>query len=332
MNLRKLKLEYLTGVAGVDERRRRRVRAVPPRARRPVMKASVLITCYRRRRFLQLSLASALADRADEVVVVKDWADTAVDRELASAGVTVVTEDIPIIGEALARGLDKCTGDTVSFLDDDDLILPGRLDAVRRAFGSSESLVLLKNGYTEVDVEGNAFVPPGGPVAQPRAPREFSCDRVDDSTLRWIVAHHAYGILSTITVRCAPLQALSRDLARVECGIDVAVPTLLMRGRLRHSFVPDPLTVHRIGSSLRAGTPSGTPAAYARTFRRLARSAGSDAARRYALMNVRWAELEMLLGRPRLDAIERLRSGASSPSLRELARVLLPSAVEDRSG
>jgi glycosyl transferase family 2 len=295
------------------------------------VQASVLITCYRRRQYLRLALASAVADGADQIVVVKDWADPSVDRELANAGAQVVTEDIPIIGEALARGLAQCTGETVSFLDDDDLILPGRLAAVRRSFESSPSLVLFKNGYTEVDVDGHDYVPPGGPVAQPHTPYEFSCDRVDDGTLRWIVAHHAYGILSTITVRRRALAALSSDLARVECGVDVAVPTLLMREQYRHAFVPDPFTVHRVGSSLRAGTTSGNPAAYARTFRRLGRSAGSQAARRYASMNARWSELEMLIGRRRLDAIERLRSGSVAPSLREFARVLLPRVVESRS-
>jgi hypothetical protein len=296
------------------------------------MRTSVLVTCYRRRRFLDLSVASAVADGADQVVVVKDWADASADHALAKVGATVVTEDIPVIGEALARGLERCDGETVSFLDDDDLIVPGRLAAVRRAFEDSPSLVLFKNGYTEIDVDGMAYVPPGGPVPQPTEPYGFSCDRIDEATLRWLVQHHAYGILSTITVRRGPLQAVSDELARVECGIDVAVPTLLLRDQYRHAFAPDPLTVHRVGSSLREGTPSGNPAAYARTFRRLARSAGSDGARRYATMNARWAELEMLVGRRRLEAIHRLRSGAAPPSLRELARVLLPSALETRTG
>jgi len=48
-------------------------------------------------------------------------------------------------------------------------------------------------------------------------------------------------------------------------------------------------------------------------------------------MNARWSELEMLIGRRRLDAIERFRSGTAVPSLREFARVLLPRALESRS-
>ena len=295
------------------------------------MKASVLITCYRRRQYLATSVASALADGADQIVVVKDWTDPWIDRDLAAAEVDVVTEEIPVIGEALARGLARCNGETVSFLDDDDLIVPGRLAAVRSAFDKSPNLVVLKNGYTEVDVRGAPYVPVGRPVVQPDRPFEFSCDRVDAGVLRWIVGRRAYGILSTITVRREPLQTFAHDLARVECGIDVAVPTILMRGEYRHAFLPDRLTVHRVGSSLRAGTPSGDPAAYARTFRRIAKSAGSPGARAYASMNVRWAELERLLGRSRLEAIQKIRAGAGAPSLQDFARVLFPSVVEHRT-
>jgi glycosyltransferase involved in cell wall biosynthesis len=294
------------------------------------MRASVLITCYRRRQFLHLSVSSALADGADQVVVVKDWSDAAADRAFADLGVDVLTEDIPVIGEALARGLARCTGDTVCFLDDDDLVVRGRMPAVRDAFGKSPSLVLFRNGYTEVDVLGAPYVPRQGPLPQPRAPYSFSCDAIDAEILRWIVAHRAYGILSTITVRRDALAAVARGLESVECGIDIAVPILLMRDQYRHAFSPDPLTVHRAGSSLRAGTTSDDPAAYARTFRRLQRSAGSDAARRYASMNARWADLVRLLGPRRLETIQRIRSRAAAPTFRELAGVLLPSVWDPR--
>jgi glycosyltransferase involved in cell wall biosynthesis len=292
------------------------------------MRASVLITCYRRRQYLDLSVTSALADGADQVVVVKDWSDPIADRAFTDRGVALVTEDIPVIGEALARGLARCDGDTVSFLDDDDLLVRGRLAAVRAAFEPTPSLVLFRNGYTEIDVNGAPYVPKAGPLPQPRAPYSFSSDSIDDSVLRWIVDRRAYGILSTITVRREALLPWVADLSKVECGIDIAVPTLLMRDRYRHAFSPDPLTIHRAGSSLRAGTTSDDPAAYARTFRRLQRAAGSEAARRYASMNARWAELARLVGPRRLERIQRLRARSASPSLRDLAGVLLPSVME----
>ena len=291
------------------------------------MKHSVLITCYRRREYLALSVASAIGDGADQVVVLKDWNDPVIDRGFTDLGVRVVNEDIPMIGAALARGLAHCDGDTVSFLDDDDLMVRGRLEAVRGAFGTTPSLAAFRNGYTEIDVDGAPYVPKRGPRVQTGAPFAFSSGEVDDRILRWVVSHRAYGILSTMTVRREALLAVSDQLSRVECGVDIAVPTLLMRGEYRHAFVSDPLTVHRVGSSLRAGTASDDPSAYARTFRRLARGAGSEGARRYAAMNVRWAELEMLVGRSRLDAIERFRSGATTLSLRELARILFPAAA-----
>ncbi len=292
------------------------------------MRTSVLITCYRRRQYLDLSVSSAVADGADQVVVVKDWADPLVDRAFADLGVDVLTEDIPIIGEALARGLARCDGETVSFLDDDDLLVRGRIAAVREAFEKTPSLVLFRNGYTEIDVDGSPYVPKEGPLPQPQTPYSFSSDMIDDGIRRWIVARRAYGILSTITVRREALLPFAPDLSKVECGIDIAVPILLMRDSYRHAFTPDPLTIHRAGSSLRAGTTSDDPAAYARTFRRLRKAAGSEAARRYASMNERWAELVRLVGRRRLETIQRLRARSASPSFRDLAGVLLPSVID----
>jgi len=289
------------------------------------MQTSVLITCYRRRAFLEFSVASALADGADQVVVVKDWSSPVIDQELRERNVTLVNEDLPVIGAALARGVAACRGETISFLDDDDLIVRGRLPAVRAEFQRDSSLAVLRNGYSEVDVQGNRFTPPEGPRAQPLDRFEFDSDQIDDDILRWIVEYRGYGILSTLTVRRAMLAPLIELLAQVECGIDVAVPTLLMRDHYRHAFIPAPLSVHRVGSSLRAGTSSDDPAAYARTFRRLARAAASPGGRRYAAMNARWAELERLLGRRRLDALQRLRSRRTSSSLRDVAGVFLPS-------
>ena len=148
------------------------------------MRTSVLITCYRRRQYLDLSVSSAVADGADQVVVVKDWADPLVDRAFADLGVDVLTEDIPIIGEALARGLARCDGETVSFLDDDDLLVRGRIAAVREAFEKTPSLVLFRNGYTEIDVDGSPYVPKEGPLPQPQTPYSFSSDMIDDGIRR----------------------------------------------------------------------------------------------------------------------------------------------------
>ena len=288
------------------------------------MRASVLVTCYRRRQYLPRSVESARRDGADQVVVVKDWADPVLDATLRSDGVVVITEDIPGIGAALARGLSACDGEVVSFLDDDDLIVPGRLAAVRSGFESDPRVALVRNGYAEIDASDRPYRPPGGRRSQPTAPERFAVSAMDRERLRWIVRYRAYGILSTLSIRREMLGPYLEELSSVECGIDVAVPTLLMRDGFVHAFVPDPLSVHRVGSSLRGGTTSDDPAAFARTFRRLERTATTWGGREYAAMNARWANLERLIGRRRLAGLQTLRAGTGRVSLRSIARILLP--------
>jgi len=315
---------------------------VNERSTPPVARASVLVTCYRRRQYLVPAVHSVLADGPVgpelEVVVLKDWSDPVVDRELQRLGVRVVTEDIPGIGEALARGVAECTGDSVSFLDDDDQFASGKLAAVREAFARDPELTVFRTGWTAVDRDGRPAEEYDRRVRQPESAREFRVNEMGADTFRWIVENRAYGNLSTLSVRRQDLVPRAADLRRIECGIDVGVPILLMSGTRKHAFDPRPLTIRRIGSSMRSGMVSGQARAYTRTFRRLRSSAASPAARTYAEMNVRWGRLDTVLGTPRLAVIEhwmaRLRrppaSGAGSlfkDSLVAACRFAFPQAA-----
>jgi hypothetical protein len=269
------------------------------------MKASVLITCYRRRDYLRAAVASTLVDGPVgpelEVVVIRDWSDPATDEWLKQRGVKVVTEDIPVVGQMIVRGLSECTGESVSFLDDDDMFAPGKMAAVRQAFEGDPELTLLRNGWTEVGVDGAPY--PDRHLAQPDQVTSFRTSDVDAATFRWITEKRAYGTLSTQTVRRRTLEAKRDDLRHVECATDVSMAILMMNSPGRHRFDPRPWTVRRVGSGRRYAHPIRS-GAFRRTFTALSKGASSPAARRYAEMNLRWGRLEFLLGRPRLALLE----------------------------
>jgi glycosyltransferase involved in cell wall biosynthesis len=246
-------------------------------------------------------------------VVIKDWKDRLVDDELERRGVRVISQDIPGIGAALARGLAECTGESVSFLDDDDQFARGKIPAVREAFERDPELTVFRNGWTAVDPSGRTADTYNHAVRQPKEPREFRVGEMDDATLRWILDNRAYGNLSTLSVRRRYLAARASDLGRIECGIDVGVPILLMEGSQKHAFDPRPLTIRRIGSSLRRGLTSGESRAYTRTFQRLRRASVSTTARRYAEMNVRWGRLDSTIGTLRLAVIEKWMGRVRAP-------------------
>jgi len=296
----------------------------------------VLITCYRRRQYLEHAVASALADGADEVVVVKDWGDPAVDAGLEKRGVKVITEDIAVVGAMMARGLAECTGESVSFLDDDDMFTPGKMAAVRQAFEADPDLVLFRNGWTEVGTDGAPY--PDRHLAQPDQMRSFLTNEIDEATFRWITEKRAYGTLSTQTVRRRDLQAKEADLRRIECATDVSMAILMMDRPGRHRFDPRPLTVRRVGSGLRFAHPVHS-GAHRRTFTALRNGSTGRAARRYAEMNLQWGRLERLLGRPRVVILEQwtdlaarrrhaLDAAFVQASLRTACRFALPRTTE----
>lgn len=274
----------------------------------PLRPASVLISCYRRRQYLLEAVHSVLADGPPgpdlEVVVLKDWSDSAIDDELTRLGVRAITEDIPGIGAALARGVAECTGETVSFLDDDDLFAPGKIVAVREAFARDPELVLFRTGWTAIGLDGRTDVAYNRRLGQPERPIEFRVSEMDDATFRWIVEKRAYGNLSTLSVRRRDLASRADEVRQIECGVDIGVPILVMRDSVKHAFDPRPLTIRRVGSTMRSGLASADSRAYTRTFRRLSATAASSAARRYAEMNVRWGRLDTAIGSRRLAVVE----------------------------
>lgn len=104
---------------------------------------TVVIPTYGRPRFLEEALASIIAQthRPIEVVVVDDCSPFAVQVELpADAGVDVVTvRHARNMGPGAARntGLAHSNGTFVTFLDDDDLLLPSRITEAVTAIGQA---------------------------------------------------------------------------------------------------------------------------------------------------------------------------------------------------
>lgn len=256
------------------------------------MRTSALVSCYRRREYVAGAVLSAARAGYDEVAVLKDFGNPTVDEELRNAGATVLNAELPGIGEALAFGIACCSGDVVSFLDDDDLFLPGKAATVRGAFADSRA-VLYRNGWSEIDAGGK---PAYSVLAQPAIRTDIRISEGDEGTIRWLNENRAYGTLSTISARRSELIRVLPEISEVECGIDVAVGTLLMLPGTIHRFDPAVLTLRRVGSRLRQGRTTDSSAAYFRTFDRIASQAQSPLARRYAKANMLWSAVETVAG------------------------------------
>jgi glycosyltransferase involved in cell wall biosynthesis len=126
---------------------------------------TVVIPTVGMSRFLRDAVESALADAPAEIVVVNDGAE-----EIAFRGARVVRIEHAGRSAARNRGVEEARTELVAFLDDDDLVLPGRFARQAEALGDAP----LTFGRVEVvDGEGrpqpdwNELLDsrfPGGPV------------------------------------------------------------------------------------------------------------------------------------------------------------------------
>ena len=122
---------------------------------------SVVVTAYNRRRYLPEALRSLERQTLDkgrfEVVVVKNFEDPASDEIIRRNGWKNVVADVRALGGMVAVGVEESRGEVVTFLDDDDMYAPERLQVVKRAFEETRDLVYFHNGQVVVDEGGNAI-------------------------------------------------------------------------------------------------------------------------------------------------------------------------------
>ncbi|MFP3138320.1 MAG: glycosyltransferase [Nitrososphaeria archaeon] len=96
-----------------------------------------------------------------EVIVVKSFHDAAIDGQLENWGVTSLSSESPGIGAKVCEALKVAEGDAISFLEDDDLFLPGKLKAVRRAFDMG--IDYYHSGLPVIDEDGKELRHEVGP-------------------------------------------------------------------------------------------------------------------------------------------------------------------------
>ena len=118
---------------------------------------SVLVTAWRRQRFLPEALRSlevqTLPKESFEIVVVRDFEDPSLDRQLARLGARDLRFGSDNLGRTMALGIRACRGDVICFLDDDDRFDPRKLGAVRVEFGEHRDLGYFHNGLSLMNEE-----------------------------------------------------------------------------------------------------------------------------------------------------------------------------------
>jgi Glycosyl transferase family 2 len=241
------------------------------------VRASVLITAYRRRRWLGEAVASALRQTEPvEVVVVKEHPDPE-DDAWRGQGVRVVNEDLPVVGEVFVRGLAECHGDVVCFLDDDDMFVAGKAEEVLRRFREKPRLSMVRNSQEPVNPDGS---PREWRRQQPT--REMVLDSDSPEALDEAIHAGALVNLSTMSVRRSAVWERRDLLARVEYGTDFSMAVLMLDSGGRIWVTPQRLTIRRFGTSVMVKGVGGEALRCRRAMQAILPSLRTDLAAQYA--------------------------------------------------
>jgi len=116
---------------------------------------SVIITAHNRREFLLEAVNSALNQTLPkdeyEIIVVKNFEDERIDKFLEEHNVkNIVTKEEPI-GADIVKGVEESRGEVISFLDDDDLWLPQKLEIVKQVFKDKDVIYYHNNFFNFSD-------------------------------------------------------------------------------------------------------------------------------------------------------------------------------------
>ena len=227
---------------------------------------SVIVTAYNRRKYLPFALRSLEAQTLPrdkfEVIVVKNFDDKDSDDIISRNGWKEVYNDESYQGKFYLAGLEEVSGEVVTFLDDDDVYVPERLEAIYKAFTSYDRLVYFHNSQTIIDENGNAFERPppflfifisknlvgGSPIV-------IDVDRLRGLAKRYSVSvielapkvrAYAWHNSSSLAVRRGVLEADAHLLRELPIGLDLFIFASSLRAGGLMYFTDEKLTLYRV--------------------------------------------------------------------------------------
>ncbi len=126
-------------------------------ARRHYPRVSVIIPCYNQAAYLGEALDSVASQDypETEIVVINDGStDDTAAVALAYSGVIVITQENQGLSAARNRGIAESTGELLVFLDADDRLLPGALQAGVACLEQHPECAFAYGQYQFIDVDG----------------------------------------------------------------------------------------------------------------------------------------------------------------------------------
>lgn len=215
---------------------------------------TVIITAHDIRRKLLLKdaviscIEQSIARPFYEIIVVKNYKDAELDNFIEGLNIRQLFKENASIGESLNAGIEAASGKIISFLDDDDIFLPNKLQTVYNNFKANDKLVFFHN-FRSIFGGNDGF--------------ESSLDCSEESSILHCllapsdfekISFHKlmeqHGIMSCISIRKDSIESYLQYLKHLTTEQDTFFffLSLLSGGRLM--FSREKLTKYRTGESV----------------------------------------------------------------------------------
>lgn len=225
-----------------------------------VPRFSVIVPAHDRRQFLESAVdsirAQTLPSDRYEIVVVKNFTDEELDRRLTDRGARVLFTPAAPLGVKLATALGACSGEIITFLEDDDLYRPDRLALIDERF-RDPGLGFYHNAVQLVD--GLGYPVHSAFRRESERAMELRASDRSRSSLRRFLGMSPYFNLSSIAVRRGLLAPVGPYLARVNLTCDNLVFYAALGGPLALANDPRRLTYYRLHRSASWGNGEALP-------------------------------------------------------------------------
>ncbi len=207
--------------------------------------ATILITAFWKRSFLKEAVLSSRkqSTRNIETMLVTNFPVEELESSLKDGVTYIEVNNAKSKAELVEIGIREAKSEIIIFLDDDDIILPTRVDKVIRIFNSNPNLGLLHNGFTRISENFNvkSLQSYTTNVTTPNAP-------VIVNSIEEAVHTNCDVNLSSISIRKNSVMDYLSIFNLFNASDDTLIMYSVYASGQLVGYIPDKLTLYRIHS------------------------------------------------------------------------------------
>jgi len=210
-----------------------------------------LIYTYDRKDYILRAVNSVLQQDFDhnkfEIVVVKGFVDSDIDKFLNSYGIKSVYLNDKSLGSKVAKGIQCCKGDVICLLDDDDEFETNKLQTVFKIFDENHNVDFVHNSIVKIDDTGSII--DNSPNENFQNNLYFSPTNYNSDLFSKIIKKRGDWYLSSMCIRKSILNGVLDDLANTNQSVDKFIFFAALNYGKAILMIKDKLTRYRLHES-----------------------------------------------------------------------------------